>query len=173
MRWLETLKPPYKFFQREGELEAGEVGAQTEMVAESKPDARIGIPANVKPERFVEYVLVAVSRHLPDCDLVTGPDCLTGQLGIATGSLALVDRRRGPANNLLDCGAEQRRAVAKPPVFVRVFDEGLMPPAIAPRWTSAPAGKRRAKKAVSSRSSSWLPSSSRACMIADMIPLSG
>ena len=134
---LDAHLPSDEQLQHDADLEAGEAGAEAEVGAPAETEMRIRRAADVEPERLGEHRLVAVGRHLPERDLVTGGDADTRQRHRAAGRAPLVDRRCRPAHDLLDRRGDQRRVSAP---------AGRAPPA-----TARTRARRRRVRCASSR----------------------
>src|SRR5215217_5588644 len=107
---------PVEFFEGDGDLAAGEVGAEAEVCASAtEADMRIRMAANVEPPRIGELRLVSVGRSIPERDLVTRSHCDAAQFDIARGRATHVGHRPRPAHDFLD-RRRRDRVVVVPPV---------------------------------------------------------
>src|SRR5262245_33898617 len=85
----------------------------------------VGRAGNIETKGFVEYGRIAIGRHLPVRDLVAGLDVVALIVNVARCRAALVDRGRGPAQDLVDRDAHLADADrAQPLELLRVFYQG-------------------------------------------------
>ncbi len=86
-------------------LHAREAGAEADVGAEAESHVAVGRAGNIEAEGIVEHGRIAIGRHLPVGDLVAGLDGMALVAHVARCRAALVDRGRGPAQDLVDGGA--------------------------------------------------------------------
>src|SRR5579863_914552 len=101
---LEPLETIEYLFEDHANFESREVGAETEMRAESEAHVKVRIAADIEAKRIFEYVLVAICRHFPHRHFLTFADFPPSQLRVVSGRAPLVNRGRGPAHDLLSGG---------------------------------------------------------------------
>src|SRR5262245_61490009 len=101
-RWREGFDPRQQFGEGQPNLHARQAGAKADMGVEAEGDVTVGRAGNIKSEGFIEHGGIAIGRHLPVGDLVTGLDAMALVVHLARCRAALVDRGRGPAQDLVD-----------------------------------------------------------------------
>ena len=83
------------------QIEAREVRAEAEVLADAEAEVRVRVAVDAEGERVLEDVLVAVGRRVEERQRVALADLLAAQLVVARrGAREVVDRRR-PAHDLV------------------------------------------------------------------------
>src|SRR5882757_3644894 len=96
---LEGFDPCQKLAKRQAHLHAREAGPEADVDAEAEGHVAVRRAGDVEPEWVVEYGFVAIGRHLPVGDLIAGLDAMALVAHVARCGAALVDGRRGPAQD--------------------------------------------------------------------------
>src|SRR5947207_8718208 len=99
-RQLIGREPPQHLLEHDAHLQAGEVGAETEVHAVAEGEVRVGVAADVEVHRPGKHRLVAVRRGLPEQDLVARLDRVTAERRLASGRSTLRRRRGSPTQHL-------------------------------------------------------------------------
>src|SRR4051794_12744352 len=78
------------------QLPSGQVGAETEVLAEPEGEVKVRVAADVEAVRIGELALVSIGRRVPERHRVASSDEGAIQLVIRDGGASELDDRRGP-----------------------------------------------------------------------------
>ncbi len=104
-------------------LEARQVGAEAEVLADAEREVRVGRAVDVEAVRVVEHGLVAVRRRVVHEHLVAGGDLGVVEHGVGGGGAPEVVERVLVAEDLLDRAGQQRVVGAHLGQLLRVLQE--------------------------------------------------
>ena len=111
------------------DLEPRQIGAETEVLADSEADVRIGRAVDLERVGVFEHGLVSVRRGIEQTEVLAGRDLLAVQLEILDGRPAELDHRRGPADDLLRRLRDEREIRPELRELSRVLDQSEHPAA--------------------------------------------
>jgi hypothetical protein len=94
--------------EQHADLQTGEAGPEAKMVAMAEGHVGIRGATGVEAKGIREHLIITIGGRPPQGDLVAGTDRFVADLNVARGSAAVVRRRRGPAQDLLDSRRESR-----------------------------------------------------------------
>src|SRR5438132_11714975 len=98
---FEGFDPRQELGESQPHLHAGEARSQADMRTEAEGHVTVWRTADVEAKWLVEHSRIAIGRHLPVGDLVAGLDAMPLVGHLARRRAALVDRGRGPAQDLV------------------------------------------------------------------------
>ena len=106
-RQLEPVEPREQVAEDRLDLDAREVRAQAEVLAEAEREVRVRAAVDAERERVVEHVLVAVRRREVQRELVAGTDRHAAHFAVLGRDAREVADRAHPAQDLLDRVGQQ------------------------------------------------------------------
>ena len=110
---LESVRAREQVAEDRLDLDAREVRAEAEVLAEAEREVRVRAAVDAKRERIVEHVLVAVRRREVQRELIAGADRHAAHFAVLGRDAREVADRAGPAQDLLDRVGQQLGIVAQ------------------------------------------------------------
>ncbi len=126
---LERLQPREQVTEDRLELDARDVCAHAEVLAEAEREMRVRAAIDAERERVVEHLLVAVRRREVQRHLLPRPDRHAAHLAVLGRGPGEVADRAGPAQDLLDGVGQQVGIGAQLLPLVAVLAEREQPAA--------------------------------------------
>src|SRR5215469_16386940 len=105
------------------QLEAREVRPEAKVLAYSKCQMRIRIAPDIKLERFLEHVFVAISRWIEQAHRLPCSNFLPANSGVPSRSARELNDRGGPPHYFLDRRPDDSRLPLEATELIGVFDQ--------------------------------------------------
>src|SRR5215475_8005268 len=105
------------------QLEARQVGPEAKVLADSKCQMGVRIAPDIKLERLLEHVFVAIGRWIEQAHRLPRPNFLSANRRVPNRSARELNDRGGPSHDFLDRRLDDSRLPLEAAELVGMFDQ--------------------------------------------------